>query len=155
MISSQGQVNAGAQTEMQYQALKTLQAIHHLLQLAAIEPILGVQISEREYSHLFTVPKRSGDVSAILDLKWLNRWIKHQKFKTETLRSILLAIKKEDFLVFLDLQDAYLHEPFRLAHRRFLHLLPEPALPIKISSFWEVGCPQGLHKDPNCSYLPS
>lgn len=81
--------------------IKTLAAVQHLVQLGAIG--LADQVGTGVYSHLFTVPKKSGDIRVILNLKWLNRFIQKQKFKMETLKSILLAIRRRDFLVSLDL----------------------------------------------------
>lgn len=73
---------------------KTLEAIQHLLQVGAIKLISREQWG----SHLFTVPKRSGSTRAILNLKWLNRWMRQQKFKMETLCSILMSIRRHSYM---------------------------------------------------------
>lgn len=73
------------------------QAIQHLLDTGAIEPV----------SEVFIVPKKNGDVRAIVDLKWLN--CGKRKFWIETLRSKTSSVQKEDFMVSIDLSETYLH----------------------------------------------
>lgn len=47
----------------------------------------------------------------MLDLGVLNFYLKQDKFKMLTLAQVLLALKKEDWMVLIDLQDAYFHIP--------------------------------------------
>lgn len=89
------------------------QAIHHLLKIWAIEPVPLPQISQGIYSVFFLIPKKNGDAQEILDLKWLNCWVREKKFQVETVRTILAAIQKGDFSASIDLSEAYLHIPIR------------------------------------------
>ena len=56
----------------------------------------------------------------ILNLKPLNAYIESRTFKMENLRSIKKAIKKDDYLVSIDLQDTYMHIPIHPAYRKYL-----------------------------------
>lgn len=54
----------------------------------------------KEQGSLFCIihlAKRKGDMRAILDLKWLNRFLKKWKFKIETWRSIVAALEQGTF----------------------------------------------------------
>ena len=51
--------------------------------------------------------KESGKFRMILNLKPLNQFVEYHKFKMDTLRSVLKLIKKDCFLAFIDIQDAY------------------------------------------------
>lgn len=69
-------------------------AIQHLLDMEAIKPVPLSSWGTGMYSMFFIVPPKNGDVQAILDLKWLNKFIQKKRFKMETLRSILETIQK-------------------------------------------------------------
>lgn len=94
--------------------------IQHLLDIRAIEQVPVDQRGCGFYSILFLVPKSSGGQRAILNLKDLNLHVKYQKFKMQSLQSILACIRQEDFLTSIDLKEAYIHLPIWLLHRRFL-----------------------------------
>ena len=96
------------------------QAIQHLLDIGAIEKVPESHTSKGMYSNLSLVPKKNGDVRAILDMKWLNKRIRKRKFKMETLRSIISAVQRGDFMASIDLSEAYLHIPILLSHRQYL-----------------------------------
>lgn len=54
------------------------------------------QTSSGIYAHFITL--KNGDVRAILNLKWLNMWMKKPCFKMETPYLILMALRRGDFL---------------------------------------------------------
>lgn len=95
-------------------------AIHHLLSIKAIEPVPMDQRGTGVYSVFFTVPKKNGDWRSILDLKYVNQFIRLRNFHMESLKSILDALQPGEFMTSLDLTEAYLHVPILPAHRRFL-----------------------------------
>lgn len=96
------------------------QAILHLLQIDAIELVPKNQEYTGIYSIFFTVPKKNGDWRSVLDLKFINSFIKLKHFHMESLKSITDALQPGEFLTSLDLTEAYLHVPIRPSHRRFL-----------------------------------
>ena len=71
-------------------------------------------------SPIFCVPKRSGDLRVILNLKKINRFLPDQKFRMETLSSILPQLSSLDWAVSIDLKDAYFHVPIHRSSRRLL-----------------------------------
>lgn len=97
-----------------------MQAIQHLLDIQAIEPVPTTQARRGVYSVFFLVPKKNGEMRTILDLKWLNRFVSRKKFKMETWRTITSALDQGDFLSSIDLKEAYLHVPIHPSHRKFL-----------------------------------
>ena len=82
-----------------------------------------VQVSDSpalSLSPIFVIPKRSGGLRVILNLKAINIFIPPQHFRMETLASILPTISPQDWAVSLDLRDAYLHVPIHPVSRRLL-----------------------------------
>ncbi|XP_066960836.1 uncharacterized protein [Macrobrachium rosenbergii] len=75
------------------------------------------------YSHLFLVEKASGRWKPVTDLSTLNRYLHMTPFKMETPRSVLAAIRRGDFMISLDLQDAYLQIPVHPSSRKFLRVV--------------------------------
>ena len=72
------------------------------------------------YSRLFVVQKDSGAPRPIIDLFTLNTYIASQRFHMETPQSVLHSIRQGDWMISLDLQDAYLQVPINLESRRYL-----------------------------------
>ena len=71
-------------------------------------------------SPIFVIPKKSGDLRVILNLKEFNLFISTQHFRMETLNVILPQLSASDWAVSIDLKDAYLHVPIHPSSRRFL-----------------------------------
>ena len=71
-------------------------------------------------SPIFVIPKKSGDLRVILNLKEFNLFISTQHFRMETLNVILPQLSANDWAVSIDLKDAYLHIPIHPLSRRFL-----------------------------------
>ena len=107
------------------------------------------------HSRLFVVKKASGDWRPVIDLSHLNNYVKLTKFKMETPRSVLSAIRENDWMISIDLKDAYLQIPI---HKGSRHLLRFPhqgrvwqfkALPFGLSSapqtFTRVMTPIAAH----------
>ena len=75
------------------------------------------------YSWLFVVMKASGSWRLVIDLSLLNLKIQKTSFKMETLQSVLLSVRAGDWMVSLDLKDAYLQVPMHLESRKFLRFV--------------------------------
>ena len=71
------------------------------------------------YSRLFVVQKDSGAWRPIIDLSTLNTYIASQRFHMETTQSVR-SIRQGDWMISLDLQDAYLQVPIHPESRRYL-----------------------------------
>ena len=101
------------------QALLSIQAeIDDLLSKNAI-----VQVNDFPFlclSPIFVIPKSSGDLRVILNLKQINQFIPVQHFRMETLSVILPQLSSQDWAATIDLKDAYLHVPIHPQSRRLL-----------------------------------
>ncbi|XP_078516602.1 uncharacterized protein LOC144781565 [Lissotriton helveticus] len=56
----------------------------------------------------------------ILDLRFLNKFIRTQNFKMTSLQEVLPQLQTGDFMVTIDLKDAYLHIPMNRKHKHML-----------------------------------
>ena len=71
-------------------------------------------------SPIFVIPKKTGDLRVILNLKKINVFISVQHIRMETLNVILPNLRPHDWAVSIDLKDAYLHVPVHPQSRRLL-----------------------------------
>ena len=58
-------------------------------------------------STIFIVPKSDNKFRPVINLRYLNEFIRYEHFKQETFAVILDLIQKNDFLTKIDLTDAY------------------------------------------------
>ena len=82
--------------------------VDELLAKGAIEPYSG---GAGFYSSMFVVPKHTGGLHPILNLKHFNCFMHIPSFKMPTLKNVWQLIQQGDFAFSIDLQDAYLHVP--------------------------------------------
>ena len=78
--------------------------VDELLAKGAIEPSSG---GAGFYSSVFVVPKHTGGLRPILNLKWFNRYMHIPSFKMPTLKTVWQLIQQGDYAFSIDLQDAY------------------------------------------------
>jgi len=71
-------------------------------------------------SRLFTIPKSTGDLRPVLNLRPLNRYVPARSFKMETIKSVCNMLQKNDYLTSIDLADAFLHILIHPSHRKYL-----------------------------------
>ena len=69
---------------------------------------------------MFVVPKHTGGLCPILNLKHFNCYMHIPSFKMPTLKNVWPLIQQGDFAFSIDLQDAYLHIPIVKHHHHFL-----------------------------------
>ena len=95
---------------------------NEVLELEAKGAISRVQEDGMGFvSPLFLVPKPHGTWRPVINLKSLNRYVvAHHYFKMETIRTVKGLIKPGDWLLKLDLKDAYLTVPIHQNHRKYL-----------------------------------
>ena len=72
------------------------------------------------YNRLFLVPKQGGTWRPVLDVSKLNKFVTKTKFSMETAQTVREAIGREDWMVTLDMKDAYFHIPIHPLSRRYL-----------------------------------
>ena len=92
-------------------------AVKDLLSKGAIEPASS---GPGFYSRLFVTPKVTGGWRPVIDLSCLNRFVRLSHFRMETAQSVLQSFRSGNWLISLDLQDAYLQVPVHPQSRRFL-----------------------------------
>ena len=74
-------------------------------------------------SNIFIVPKPNGKYRPIINLRYLNFFIKYEHFKQETFKLILDLIQEGDFFTSIDLQEAYLSCPINPGFFKFLKFI--------------------------------
>ena len=117
------------------------QEVESLLQKGAIElaplPSLGY------YSRLFVVMKASGSWRPVIDLSRLNLKVLKTPFKMETIQSTLLSVRRGDWMVSIDLKDAYLQIPIHPDSRKYLRFMAfEKVYQFKVLCFGLSTAPQ-------------
>ena len=95
--------------------------VRSLLEKGAIE--LAPLPSPGYYSQLFVVMKASGSWRPVIDILLPNLKIQKTSFKMETFQSVLLSVRAGDWMVTLDLKDAYLQVPMYPDSRKFLRFV--------------------------------
>ena len=98
-----------------------VQEVASLLRKGAIEP--APLPSPGFYSRLFVTLKASGSWRPIIDLSRLNLMMLKTPFKMETLQPTLLSVRRGDWMVSVDLRDAYLQIPVHLESWKFLQFV--------------------------------
>ena len=81
---------------------------------------LAKEVPNQFLSVLFLVLKKDGSQPPVINLKPLNRFLSRQKFKMEGAKVIRDILQKDDWMVSIDLKDAYLSVPVAKEDRRFL-----------------------------------
>ena len=94
--------------------------VEKLLQKGAIEPVPPAEMETGFYSTFFVVPKKTGDLRPIINLKPLNRYLRKQHFKMDCLSKVINLVQQGDWAISVDLADAYLHIPIHIRFRKFL-----------------------------------
>ena len=98
--------------------------IQSLLSKNAIERVENVK-SLGFYSRLFLVPKPHQRWRSVIDLSRLNTFLHIEMFKMETPESIRTSLIPGEWVLSIDLLDAYLHIPIHPNSRKYsVHLSP-------------------------------
>ena len=71
-------------------------------------------------SNLFLVPKKSGDLRPVIDLRKLNQHIRYAHFKMEGIELVKSLVRREDYMISIDLTQAFYHVPVSSYHRKVL-----------------------------------
>ena len=76
--------------------------------------------NDRVFSHLFVAPKKDGGFRPIVNLKKVNAAIPYNHFQMEGLKNVQDLIEKGDYLVKIDLSDAFFSIPLHKESRRLV-----------------------------------
>ena len=94
------------------------QKVGSLLSKGAIKQIPKSQA--KFVSCLFTVPKKSGSVRPVINLKPLNQFLHLQTFKMEGPSDLKVILEPKDSMIMIDLSDAYMTLPIEDESRSYL-----------------------------------
>ena len=98
------------------------------------------------YSSMFVIPKCTGGLWPILNLKHFNCYMHVPSFKMPTIRHVWQLIQHGDYTFSIDLQDAYLHIPIIKHHHHFLQFVWRNVPYLwKVLPFWAGHSPLGFH----------
>ena len=75
------------------------------------------------YNRLFLVPKPGGKWRPVLDVSRLNKFVCKTKFSMETAQTVQDSLVRGDWMISLDMKDAYFHIPIHPRSRRFLRFV--------------------------------
>ena len=120
--------------------LALVTAVKDLLSKGAIEP---APPGPGFYSRLFITPKVTGGWRPVIDLSCLNRFVRLAHFRMETAQSVLQSIRSGDWMISLNLQDAYLQVPVHPQSRRYLRFcLGDQVYQFRVLCFGLSSAPQ-------------
>ena len=83
--------------------------------LEETDPTYGQYVST-----IFLRKKKNGSYTLILNLRGLNASIEYQHFKMESLTCAIQLMKKNCYMAFINLTDAYYTLPVAVEHRKYL-----------------------------------
>ena len=92
-------------------------AVRELMDKRAIQPVLN---QRGFFSPMFLVPKGEGSWRPVINLRSLNIYLVLHHFKIEGISVVKSLIQKGDWMVKLDLKDAFLSVPIHSTQRRYL-----------------------------------
>ena len=75
------------------------------------------------FSNIFLVPKKTGDLRPVINLKPLNEFVHDIHFKMENIESVKQLLRTGDFMATIDLEDAYFSIPIDIRDRKYLRFL--------------------------------
>lgn len=84
-------------------------------------PLLS--IPRRFYQLNLSSSKKGGDQRPIINMKGLNNFLEYQHFKVEGIHMLRNLLKKNDYQVKIDLEDAYITIPIWKGHQKYLRFL--------------------------------
>ena len=91
--------------------------VDELLAKGAVEPSSS---GASFYSSMFVVPKHTGGLCPILNLKHFNHFMHIHSFKMPTPKHVWQLIQQGNYAFSIDVQDAYLHVPIVKHHHHFI-----------------------------------
>lgn len=113
--------------------------VREMLLKQAITPLQS-EPGDSFINRIFPVTKKDGGTRPVIDCRELNEHIPKIHFKMESLSSVKHTLRRRDYMVKVDIKDAYFHLPIAKRHRRFLRfywnnqLYEFQALPFGVTS---------------------
>ena len=122
--------------------------VKSLIEKGAVEHVPLNDLQNGFYSTFFQVPKKTGDMRPVINLRPLNRYLRKQHFKMDSLTTVLNLVKQGDWAISLDLKDAYMHIPIFKNHRKYLRFCVKnnPCLQFTALPFGPTSAPRVFTK---------
>ncbi|XP_022806778.1 uncharacterized protein LOC111343852 [Stylophora pistillata] len=92
-------------------------------QLQTKGAVKAVQEKLNQFTSTLFIVKQTTKERPVFNLKNLNRFVDSQQFKIEGLEAVRKLIQSGDFIMKLDLQDAYLSVPIHNSHKKYLRFV--------------------------------
>ena len=113
LINTPSQVSAPKETQLSQDLNKLLaEEIRTLLEKKAVS-VVPPPAEGGFISRMFVIPKKGGGLRPIIDLRDLNKFIHWEHFKMEGIHLIKDLLQQGDWLVKIDLKDAYFAVPIK------------------------------------------
>jgi len=93
--------------------------VHKLLQKEAIS-VVPSTCTKGFLSRVFLVPKKDGSQRPVINLRQLNQFVIWEHFKMENIHLVENLIQEGDWMIKMDLKDAYFSIPIHQEHRQWL-----------------------------------
>src|SRR5690606_2819336 len=74
-------------------------------------------------SLIFPVKKKEGRIRTVINLKTINPYVQPITFTMEGIRTVKELLQPRDFMVKIDLADAFHHIPLHREHQRFFRFV--------------------------------
>ena len=111
--------------------------------------ILETHLTPQSFvSQIFLVEKKGGGQRPVINLKGLNQFVKTEYFKMEGHYLLPDLLQPQDWMVKLDLKDAYLQIPIHPDHQNPLTF---EDLHVSMPTIWSISSTKGVHKTAEAS----
>lgn len=119
--------------------------VQKLLEKKAIRPV--ERSPDQFLSQLFTVPKKDKTRRPVINLKPLNAFLCRSHFKMEGICMLRDLMKEGDWIVLIDLKDAYLTVPVAEFIAGSLFPLESSDIQVPVSALWSLKRSKGVHQN--------
>lgn len=102
-----------------YEALNA--EVQGMIDKGVIQPATTLGVT----SAMFTVPKKGGKLRPVWDGRWVNQFIVKRHFQMENLSVAKDLVRWDDWMISVDISDAYLHVSVRPMDRQYLQFVWE------------------------------